>query len=39
MTEERVEEIFDEVDSKWTGDNCFQGLKILEKYSKILHQL
>ena len=33
MTEEKLYEIFDEIDSKWTGDNCFKGLQILDKYS------
>ena len=33
MTEERLEEIFEETDSKWDGDNAFQGLQILAKYT------
>ena len=33
MTEERLEEIFEETDSKWEGDNAFQGLQILAKYT------
>ncbi len=33
MTRERLEEIFEEVDSKWEGDNAFQGLQILSKYT------
>lgn len=33
MTRERLEQIFDETKSKWEGDNAFQGLQILSKYS------
>lgn len=29
---ESVKEIFDNVDSNWTGDNCFKGLLIIAKY-------
>lgn len=35
MTREEIEAIFDEVDSKWTGDNAFKGLTILSKYIDI----
>lgn len=33
MNREEIEKIFDEVDSKWEGDNAFQGLQILSKYT------
>ena len=33
MTPERLEEIFEETESKWEGDNAFQGLQILAKYT------
>lgn len=32
ITRERIEEIFEDHDSDWTGDNAFQGLTILSKY-------
>ncbi len=34
MTEERLEQIFEEVNSKWEGDNAFEGLCIIRKYIK-----
>jgi uncharacterized protein YihD (DUF1040 family) len=34
MTLERLEEIFEETQSKWEGDNAFQGLQILAKYTE-----
>lgn len=33
MTIEGINKIFNDVDSKWEGDNCFQGLQILSKYT------
>jgi len=33
MTEERFEEIFEETESKWDGDNTYQGLQIIAKYT------
>jgi len=33
MTRERLTEIFEETDNKWEGDNAFQGLQILSKYT------
>ena len=33
MTRERLEEIFEETPSYWDGDNAFQGLQILAKYT------
>ena len=38
MTIERLEEIFENKDAKWEGDNAFQGLQILSKYSDKLIQ-
>lgn len=32
MTVERFHQIFEEADSKWTGDNAFAGLQIIAKY-------
>lgn len=33
MTKERFIEIFESTDSEWEGDNCFQGLQIIAKYT------
>lgn len=33
MTKERLEQIFETMDSKWEGDNALQGLYILSKYA------
>ncbi len=33
MDREQLEKIFEEVDSKWEGDNAFKGLQILSKYT------
>lgn len=33
MTKERFIEIFENTDSEWEGDNCFQGLQIIAKYT------
>lgn len=33
MSYEEFEEIFDTVDSKWEGDNAYQGLQIIAKYT------
>lgn len=33
MEIERLKQIFEEADSKWEGDNAFQGLQILSKYT------
>jgi hypothetical protein len=38
MTEERIIEIFDGDSGKWDGDNAYQGLQILAKYTKYLIQ-
>lgn len=32
MTRERLNEIFENVNAKWEGDNALQGLIILSKY-------
>ena len=32
VTEEEIREIFENKETKWTGDNAFQGLQILAKY-------
>ena len=34
MERERVDEIFDTVDSKWEGDNAFKGMLIISKYTE-----
>lgn len=34
MTYEKFEELFEETESKWDGDNAFQGLQIIAKYIK-----
>jgi cell division GTPase FtsZ len=33
MTREELEEIFEDEDTSWEGDNAFQGLQILSKYT------
>jgi hypothetical protein len=33
MEREKLEEIFEETPSHWDGDNAFQGLQILAKYT------
>jgi hypothetical protein len=33
MTEERLEEIFEGNSGQWEGDNAYQGLQILSKYT------
>ena len=38
MTHERLEQIFEETESEWEGDNAFQGLQILSKYTDNLIQ-
>lgn len=38
ITREEIEQIFDDVDSNWEGDNAFQGLQILSKYTDKLIQ-
>ena len=38
ITIEEIEQIFEDVDSKWEGDNAFQGLQILSKYTDKLIQ-
>lgn len=38
ITQEEIEQIFNEVDSNWEGDNAFQGLQILSKYTSNLIQ-
>lgn len=38
MTRERLDEIFESIESKWEGDNAFQGLSILSEYTDyVLH--
>ena len=32
MDTERLEEIFFETETDWTGDNAFKGLEIIKKY-------
>ncbi len=32
MDREEIEKIFEESESKWKGDNAFQGLQIISKY-------
>ena len=36
MTREKLEKIFEEIEPDWEGDNAFQGLQILSKYTKNL---
>ena len=38
MNVQTFKEIFNEVDSKWEGDNAYQGLQILSKYTDNLIQ-
>ena len=38
LTEEKFKEIFEKTESKWEGDNAFQGLQILSKYTDNLIQ-
>jgi len=38
ITQEEIEQIFNNVDSKWEVDNAFQGLQILSKYTDNLIQ-
>lgn len=33
ITRERFDEIFENTNSKWNGDNAFQGCSILAKYT------
>lgn len=33
MNSEKLNKIFEETKSNWEGDNAFQGLQILSKYS------
>jgi hypothetical protein len=37
-TIEQMESIFENTDSKWKGDNAYQGLQILSKYTNNLIQ-
>ena len=34
MTREEFEEVFESDEAKWEGDNCYQGLMIIAKYTK-----
>lgn len=34
MTREELEKVFENEETKWEGDNAFQGLVILSKYAK-----
>jgi len=38
MQRDRLEEIFDSTESDWDGDNAYQGLQILSKYTSNLIQ-
>lgn len=38
MTREEFIEIFQSEETKWEGDNCYQGLQILSKYTDNLIQ-
>jgi hypothetical protein len=38
ITQEEIKQIFNDVDSNWEGDNAFQGLQILSKYTDNLIQ-
>lgn len=38
ITQEEIKQIFNDVTSKWEGDNAFQGLQILSKYTDNLIQ-
>jgi hypothetical protein len=38
MTREQLEKIFDNDETQWEGDNAFQGLQILSKYTDNLIQ-
>jgi hypothetical protein len=33
MNKELFEQVFDNTDSKWEGDNCYKGLQIIAKYT------
>jgi len=32
MEKEKVNKIFEDIDSNWNGDNAYQGLQIIAKY-------
>ena len=36
MKRQRLNQIFEETESQWEGDNAFQGLQILSKYTNKL---
>lgn len=38
ITRKEFEESFEDKDAKWEGDNAFQGLQILSKYTDNLIQ-
>lgn len=38
MNREEIENIFNDTDSNWKGDNAYQGLQILSKYTDRLIQ-
>lgn len=38
ITREEFQQVFEDVDSKWEGDNAYQGLQILSKYTSNLIQ-
>lgn len=33
MTEELFKEIFDSIEPDWKGDNCFNGMMVISKYT------
>ena len=34
MTREELEKVFESEETNWEGDNCYQGLQIIAKYTK-----
>jgi len=38
MTREEFDQVFENQKTKWEGDNCYQGLQILSKYTENLIQ-
>ena len=38
LTREEIEKVFENEDTEWKGDNAYQGLQILAKYSDNLIQ-
>jgi hypothetical protein len=38
MDFDKFEKLFDDIDSEWDGDNAYQGLQIIAKYTENLIQ-